>query len=270
MREFREVLSDCHLRDLGYVGPAFTWSNHRGEEDLVKERLDRFLANSLWCDMFLNLQVTHGVAAYSDHIPIWLDTEGALFRRRSRRLFRFKAMWVGEKECSSIIERVWCQRNGPISLDQIMGRISSCATELGRWNKASFGHVQKNLASAKRRLQCLEENDSRSHLLEEHKQACLEVQKWLERDELIWKQRSRVKWLREGDCNSQYFHSKASTRRRKNSIMQLQDESRIWQKGDQMDVLITEYFQNLFTVADRVDMEDVLSGVEARVTAEMN
>ncbi|XP_042983363.1 uncharacterized protein LOC122312776 [Carya illinoinensis] len=233
MREFREVLSDCRLRDLGYVGSRFTWSNRRGEEDLVKERLDRFLANSLWCDMFPNLRVTHGVAAYSDHIPLWLDTEGALFRRRSRRLFRFEAMWVGESECSSIIER-------------------------------------KNLATAKRRLQCLEENDSGPHRLEEHKQACIEVQKWLERDELMWKQRSRVKWLREGDCNSRYFHSKASTRRRKNSIMQLQDEFGIWQKGEQMDVLITEYFQTLFTAADRVDMEDVLSGVEARVTAEMN
>ncbi|XP_042950087.1 uncharacterized protein LOC122282202 [Carya illinoinensis] len=231
MREFREVLSDCHLRDLGYVGSLFTWSNRRGEEDLVKERLDRFLANSLWCDMFPNLRVTHGVVAYSDHIPLWLDTEGALFRRRSRRLFRFEAMWVGETECSSIIERVWGRRHGPISLDQIMGRFSSCATELGRWNKASFGHVQKNLATAKRRLQCLEENDSGPHRLEEHKQACLEVQKWLERDELMWKQRSR---------------------------------------GDQMDVLITEYFQTLFTATDRVDMEDVLSGVEARVTAEMN
>ncbi|XP_042974784.1 uncharacterized protein LOC122306423 [Carya illinoinensis] len=270
MTEFRAVLSDCHLRDLGYEGAPFTWSNRRGEEGLVKERLDRFLANSWWCEIYLNLRVSHGVAAYSDHIPLWLDTEGALFRRRNRRLFRFEAMWVGEKECSSIIERAWCQRNGSISLDQIMGRISRCAIELGRWNKTSFGHVQKNLANAKRKLQCLEANDSGSLSLEEHKQACLEVQKWLERDELMWKQRSRVKWLREGDCNSRYFHSKASTRRRKNSIMQLQDESGCWQKGDQMDALITEYFQNLFTAADWVDMGDILSGVEARVTAEMN
>ncbi|KAG2707736.1 hypothetical protein I3760_05G160800 [Carya illinoinensis] len=218
MTEFRAVLSDCHLRDLGYEGAPFTWSNRRGEEGLVKERLDRFLANSWWCEIHLNLRVSHGVAAYSDHIPLWLDTEGALVRRRNRRLFRFEAMWVGEKECSSIIERAWCQRNGPISLDQIMGRISRCAIELGRWNKTSFGHVQKNLANAKRKLQCLEANDSGSLFLEEHKQACLEVQKWLERDELMWKQRSRVKWLREGDCNSRYFHSKASTRRRKNII----------------------------------------------------
>ncbi|KAG2666985.1 hypothetical protein I3760_15G091300 [Carya illinoinensis] len=246
MREFREVLSNCQLRDLGYEG-----------EGIVKERLDRFLANSLWCEMYLNLRVKHGVAAYSDHIPLWLDTEGALIRRRNRRLFRFEAMWVGEKECSSIIERAWCQRNGSHILDQIMGRIFRCATELGRWNKVSFGLVQKNLATAKRRLQCLEENDSGSNFLEEHKQACLEVQKWLERDELMWKQRSRVKWHREGDCNSRYFHSKASTRM--NSIIQLQEESGLWHKGDRMDVLITGYFQNLFTTADH-----------AKVTAEMN
>lgn len=41
---------------------------------------------------------------------------------------------------------------------------------------------------------------------------------WLEKDKLIWRQRSRVLWMLEGNRNSKYFHQKALSRRRK-SIM---------------------------------------------------
>ncbi|KAK3218381.1 hypothetical protein Dsin_012351 [Dipteronia sinensis] len=35
MDNFRDVLEDCGLRDLGYFGPRFTWSNKRGSDQLV-------------------------------------------------------------------------------------------------------------------------------------------------------------------------------------------------------------------------------------------
>lgn len=38
----------------------------------------------------------------------------------------------------------------------------------------------------------------------------IEVHRWLEHDEMMWKQRSGVAWLKEGDMNSRFFHVKAS------------------------------------------------------------
>ncbi|KAG2680684.1 hypothetical protein I3760_11G109900 [Carya illinoinensis] len=120
-------------------------------------------------------------------------------------------MWVGEKECSSIIEKAWRQVDGSNSLSRIMKCISTCAKDLGRWNQTSFGHVHKELASTKLRLNLLQENDLSCYFLAEHNKAKEEVQKWLEKDELMWIERSRVMWLREGDSNLKYFHSKASS-----------------------------------------------------------
>lgn len=35
-----------------------------------------------------------------------------------------------------------------------------------------------------------------------------EVNVWLEREELLWRQRSKTLWLAEGDQNTKYFYSK--------------------------------------------------------------
>uniref|UniRef100_A0A803KPX1 Uncharacterized protein n=1 Tax=Chenopodium quinoa TaxID=63459 RepID=A0A803KPX1_CHEQI len=48
----REAIDYCHLEDLGYVGHNFTWSNNRGGAENIQERLDRFLANRAWRDLF--------------------------------------------------------------------------------------------------------------------------------------------------------------------------------------------------------------------------
>lgn len=55
---FRNVVNDCALRDLGFRGNKFTWSNRREAPQCTIERLDRALANIHWWGKFPNASVT--------------------------------------------------------------------------------------------------------------------------------------------------------------------------------------------------------------------
>jgi hypothetical protein len=49
---FCSLIKQCGLFDLGYDGPAYTWSNKRFTSTPTYERLDRCLANAEWCRAF--------------------------------------------------------------------------------------------------------------------------------------------------------------------------------------------------------------------------
>ncbi|XP_026378090.1 uncharacterized protein LOC113272478 [Papaver somniferum] len=56
---FNNFIKPNHLIDLGYKGPAYTWTNGRDIEGLIRQRLDRVLENPEWCTGFHNATVLH-------------------------------------------------------------------------------------------------------------------------------------------------------------------------------------------------------------------
>ena len=59
-----------------------------------------------------------------------------------------------------------------------------------------------------------------------------EIDELLFREEEFWKQKSRVLWLEVEDLNTEFFHNKASERRRHNAIYRLWDQNGQWRKGN--------------------------------------
>lgn len=52
MDNFRQVLADCGLRDLNFVGAPFMWINGHEGEHLICECLDCCLANNSWWNLY--------------------------------------------------------------------------------------------------------------------------------------------------------------------------------------------------------------------------
>ena len=76
MESFQDTLEACGLSDLGFKGPQYTWSNCQEGSDLIKERLDRVVANRSWCELFREAAVWVGMAISSDHVLITLHAMG--------------------------------------------------------------------------------------------------------------------------------------------------------------------------------------------------
>ncbi|XP_045809710.1 uncharacterized protein LOC123904059 [Trifolium pratense] len=66
---------------------------------------------------------------------------------------------------------------------------------------------------------CIQNGRSSGRLCRLENKLQTELNDILKKEELMWFQRSRVKWLIDGDRNTRYYHLKTVSRRKKNNIM---------------------------------------------------
>lgn len=69
----KTIVDSCHLLDLGFQGPKYTWTNYRKGLALIRERLDRAWCNLLWHHKFDQEVVWHLPWTHSDYHPILFE-----------------------------------------------------------------------------------------------------------------------------------------------------------------------------------------------------
>ncbi|WOL20727.1 hypothetical protein Cni_G29533 [Canna indica] len=71
---FRDFITNSNLTDLGFSGPAHTWTNNRKGPSRILIRLDRAFSNPAWLHFFGNSFVKHLAKPTSDHCLILIST----------------------------------------------------------------------------------------------------------------------------------------------------------------------------------------------------
>ena len=93
----------------------------------------------------------------------------------------------------------------------------------------------------------------------------------MDSEEVLWHQRSKIHWYREGDRNTKFFHSRASERRRKNSIMGLWNDDDCWcEDRDNIARIAVDYFTKIYTSCSTNRIEEVINTIPTWVTDDMN
>ena len=196
-------------------------------------RLDRGVATVDWLLKFPTTHVHHLEAFHSDHRPLLLatDSEARRFYRKGRP-FRFEAMWLKDKTCEMVIKTSWETPLGSSSVATFSQKIDLCQINLRVWNRNTFGHVRINLEKKLKELHRAEEMG-----LYSTDRGCIgqirdEIQALKNKEEVMWKQRSRNNWLKDGDSNTKYLHSRATQRNKHNYISGLEDDNGVWVEED--------------------------------------
>ena len=98
-----------------------------------------------------------------------------------------------------------------------------------------------------------------------------EINDLLDREEILWHQRSRVQWYGQGDRNTKFFHLKATQRKKKNTITGLWDESgNCCETSEGIAVVAISYFEKLYTTSHLSQISEVTDTISVRVTDKMN
>ena len=127
------------------------------------------------------------------------------------------------------------------------------------------------MAALQARLEALECKKGSSATLGEIDCTRSEINKLLDAEEVMWRQRSRISWLKHRDKNTSFFHTKALSRYHRNTIQGVLDESGCWQNEEEgIGNTFEEYYANLFLTSHLEVSEELLHSIHRKVSDPMN
>ena len=245
MGRFRWFVNELVLKEIPLLGRRYTWSNERDSPTLVK--LDRVLCTNDWEDIYMDCVLQTHATEMSDHCPLILGLrEGFIGKRR----FHFESFWTRLDGFHETVQKSW---ESPVQdcspLLRISIKLKRLAKALQSWSQKQVGNINSQLALARHILHNLD-------LAQDHRELSVE-QIWLRRKlkkhclvlssfhRTIARIRSRVRYLKDCDANTAFFHKQACFRKRKNFIPKLMVDDQVVTAQEDKHQILLEHFEGI-------------------------
>eukprot|EP00253_Pinus_taeda_P008458 PITA_08458 len=221
----KDFIQNNWLIDLPTDNGLYTWTNKRVAPMQIASHLDRFLISDNAIHVGGEFKAHIIPFSGSDHWPIEM-----LWSRPGNNIkkpFRFEAFWLTHPEFKDFITTTW-QNSNPTEnskMARFKKKLQLLKGEIKRWNKNTFGNIFREKDKILKDLKNIQQRlilEGRSEELAQKEQEM--DAKLLERErqeELLWRQKSRIRWLKEGEKNTKFFHRTTVQRRMHNQISQI-------------------------------------------------
>ena len=238
--EFRQMMSDCGLWEIQHKSYKLSWHGVRNN-DLVQCRLDRSLANQEWLHLFPSASARYLSKGCSDHSPVMNFLDGVEWRKRP--MFRYDQRWIKKEGFSTTVTSSWCGREaGQVSL---MQRVANCRKAISGWKKTAKPNSAIRIQELHHRMD--EASRRNLYVPGELKQLRQELNEEYYNEEIFWRQKSRLDWLKARDQNTRFFHAVTKNRRAQNQIHSLVDaDGKEWFEEGDLGRVAEGYFKTLF------------------------
>ncbi|GKU86141.1 hypothetical protein SLEP1_g705 [Rubroshorea leprosula] len=254
----------------GYVGISGEWGVNKQQCCLINVYgpNDRQKRAKLWEELrkmvidkegrWLIAGDFNAVRGLEERRYTWYKPNGTARSRLNRfllnwgpRPFRVLDAWQQHPEFKKVVEDKWRE----MAVEGFAGykcqqKLKLLKEFLKGWNKEVFGNMEAQHVQAIKKIEQVDMQNEVVDLEEfeivKRQEGFFEMWDCLRKRELIWKQKSRSKWVREGDANTCFFHRVANGRRAQNSIAGLMCDG-VWiEDPDVVKNETVKYFRSLF------------------------
>eukprot|EP00253_Pinus_taeda_P013029 PITA_13029 len=278
MGRFNALIEDLRLVDIQTINGIYTWNNRRGGKNQIASRLDRFLVSEsiLNKDIFVEAQILPSLG--SDHWPIKLEVDIKV--RKGKRPFRFESFWLRDPSFIKKLEEWWCQSTiqsrGKMRLFQL--KLKELKEKIKSWNKQEFGNILEDKQKLEKEMESIQQKMILEGRTEESisKEGSIlgQLEERRKQEEILWRQKSRIKWLREGERNTKFFHQAMIKHRQSNRILSIKDRNgnRVMEQAEIEQVLIEHHKEILKEPqTDRTQaIQEICSAIPCLVSEDQN
>ncbi|KAK9154956.1 hypothetical protein Sjap_002436 [Stephania japonica] len=268
MVEFDRLISDLELIDPQLRNGKFTWSNLRINP--ICARLDRFLYTKVWGETFQEGRQVLGNRVTSDHFPVIFDTG---YARWGPTPFRFENVWLSHRGFEHLVRDWWRlseAEGGPGY--KIMRKLGLFKEHLKQWNQEIFGNVQSMKNDKRRLIDHLDREEAEgrwdAQKIAQRSAAKNDLDRAVLHENRIASQKLRVKWAKEGDANTKFFHKMLGVRRNKNCIERLcLADGTFTEDHERIKDAFVGFFQQLYT--NEMEFSWEIEGIEWQAISPM-
>ncbi|GKV29432.1 hypothetical protein SLEP1_g38359 [Rubroshorea leprosula] len=245
MKDFDEFIVTTDLVDVKLSNKRYTWYKPDGT---AKSRLDRFLLSTEMSNVegeWIQQGLPRNI---SDHCAIVLKSRTT---DRGPRPFRVLDAWQQHPDFKKFVEDKWSE----MMVEGFAGykcqqKLRLLKGFLKGWNKDVFGNMEAQYEQDVEKIEQVDMQNEISDLedseIVKRQEGFAEMWDVLRKRELIWKQKSRSKWVHEGDANTRFFHRVAKGRRAQNNIAGLMCDGAWIDDPILVKNEIVKYFRRLF------------------------
>uniref|UniRef100_A0A0D3EFP2 Endonuclease/exonuclease/phosphatase domain-containing protein n=1 Tax=Brassica oleracea var. oleracea TaxID=109376 RepID=A0A0D3EFP2_BRAOL len=225
---------DCFLQaglfDLRYLGPCHTWTNNQPDSPIAK-KLDRLLVNNNTLSAYPHAVASFLPQDFSDHTPCLLNLALSL-PKTGTYPYKFQNYLTKHPGFAQLIIDGWIHAGSVCqTISQLCWKLKQIKSELKTINRENYSKIQERVTETHSLLQLVQvqalQDPSSTNFQAERDLH----QKWnflREIEELYFRQKSRINWLREGDLNTTYFHRICLVRSSYNAIRAFLTSSGVW------------------------------------------
>ncbi|KAG8367512.1 hypothetical protein BUALT_Bualt16G0079600 [Buddleja alternifolia] len=162
-------------------------------------------------------------------------------------------MWIRDPSCKDTVSGAWwgSGRGSPPFI--LHSKIKTTRSALLLWNRVKFGR-EKTIENYRLEMSPVKD-----------------LNELLKREEAMWRQQAKQKWIEEGDANTRFFHLSTIIHRRYNTIFSLRDSNNfVISSWHEKGVLFDNYFKEHFSTCHPSYPHDLESLIPNLVTNEDN